>query len=221
MITTVKGKSWLFAPAVAPCSAPTAAAAFQSHHISRGRMLTLDIPVVTPEQVLRLPQDPEGARWWLLQTASRRERRLADALAEAGAVPVLVTTIVRVWRTNGYGKRTPDRREVLVFPTYAFANGTAEQIYECRRFQPAQIVPIRQQSKAAKQIARTVELAATVEELTTVPLAPGQRVVVTKGKFAGYEGTVRENKRGLVYFDIEFMGRSIPMEIDPEFVECI
>jgi transcription antitermination factor NusG len=184
-------------------------------------MLLTESPVITPDLVLHLPQVTKGARWWLLWTESKRERRLAKSLLAEGAVPVVITNVRVTRRKNGAGREFEERREVPLFPGYLFANGTAEQVFEAKRTNAAQVVAIVNQSRAAEQIARTIEIAAAEENLTAVKIAPGRQVEVKHGPWAGKRGVVRECKPGLVFFDIETLGQSVPIEIDVDDVEPV
>lgn len=184
-------------------------------------MLLTQSPVITPDEVLRLPQVSGGSRWWLLWTEPRKEKRLESSLIEAEAVPVRVTNVHIVTRFNGAGREFRERREVSLFPGYIFGNGTAEQIYDAKRAGGAQVVSIVNQAKAAEQIARTIELAASENNLTAVKIEVGKAVEIIRGPYVGKRGIVRENKQGVVYFDIETLGQSVPIQIASDCVEPV
>jgi transcription antitermination factor NusG len=190
---------------------------------SNSNMILADLPVVTPDAVLRLPQDMKqgGSCWWLLWTESQRERRLSVALNECGAVPVLITNVRVKTRLDGRGRSFKERKEIALFSGYVFANGTAEQVWDARAKQKAQIVGIAQQSRTAEQVARIIRLSASLENLVATKIEPGTQVEVTRGPLLGSRGLVTAARPGVVFFECEILGRMVPTEIPSDFVEPV
>jgi transcription antitermination factor NusG len=187
-------------------------------------MLLADLPVVTPDAVLHLPQDitPGGRCWWLLWTESTREKRLMAALGEAGAVPLVVTNTRAKKRKNGAGRDQTDRRDVNLFTGYLFANGTDIEVYKAKDKQWAEVVRVGQQARTIQQIARVMEISASQENLTVEKLAKGQKVEVRRGPFIGKEAIVVEDELGgRVCLEVEIFNRMVPTEIAVEDVEVV
>jgi transcription antitermination factor NusG len=185
--------------------------------------MVADCPIVTPDEVLRLPQDLNGCRWWVLQSGDRLADRFKESLEQLGAVAIYLKHIVRKKEKNGQGRTFLRPRLEPMFRGYIFANGDSEQIYtlrENRRFIYS-ITPVRHQQRHAHQISIVMEAADSGASLRVEPVKPGRLVRITAGAMMGIEGTVIESRPTELRFSM-VSGKEVVLDLannDFELVE--
>ncbi len=161
----------------------------------------------------------DGYAWHVLQTKSRQEKALAEALS---AMQVFFF-LPLICKSRYHGRRKVSV-EVPLFPGYLFLRGSLEDAYEADR------------TRRVARIIKVVDQKQLDEELTSiwlalenqVPLDPypalrkGIRVEVTAGPFRGIRGLIEHrNQRDHLILQVDMLGKAACLEIDGSLVEPI
>lgn len=160
--------------------------------------------------------------WYAIQTKPRKEQAVLAALGRAG---------VEVYCPRIKQRRLRRRRKVCVdtalFPGYLFARLAFLQDYARVRWTPGLVrvvtsggVPVEVSEEMLREV-QAIERAGNRGSLRPARLAPGSRVCVTEGPFAGFEGCVTEPLNGdeRVRILIELFHRQAALEVDETMLQ--
>ena len=170
-------------------------------------------PSLYPETLLDVaPSDLPGRRWFALYTKARQEKSLARELLKLRIpfyLPLVKKTSVAAGR----------RRTSLVplFGGYAFLFGSEEERVRCLATNRlSRILPVEQPEQLVFDLRQFRRLIAAGAPLTVESrLAPGHRVKVRQGPFAGVEGVVlKRHGETRLLVAINFLQQGASVEID-------
>ena len=162
--------------------------------------------------------------WYAIQTKSCKEQAVLAALDRAG---------VEVYCPRIRQRRIRRRRKVCVdaplFPGYLFARLAFLQDYARVRWTPGLVrvvtsggVPVEVSEEMLREV-QAMEKTGNRGGLRAAGLAPGSRVCVTGGPFAGFEGRVTESLSGgeRVRVLIELFRRQAALEVDEVMLQSV
>jgi transcription antitermination factor NusG len=163
--------------------------------------------------------DRSDRRWWAVYTKSRQEKVFCQQLT-GHQIPHYLPLVTKVSRSRG-------RRfsaQVPLFSGYVFMHGSEEERYvSLTTNRVSQILPVPDGAKLCfdlRQIARLIAAGAplTVEER----LAPGRRVRIRQGVFAGLEGTIIERRGGRrLFVAVDFLQQGASIDLEDFVLEAI
>jgi transcriptional antiterminator RfaH len=175
-------------------------------------------PCLYPETLLdEAPQEVPGRRWFALYTKARQEKSLARELLKQ-RIPFYLPLVKKIGVSR-------NRRRVSLMPLfggYLFLYGAEEERIRCLATNRiSRILVVEQPEQFVFDLRQFRQLIAANAPLTIESrLAPGGRVRVRQGAFAGLEGTVlkrRGETRLLVA--INFLQQGASVEIDDFVLE--
>jgi len=162
--------------------------------------------------------------WYAIQTKSCKEQAVLAALDRAG---------VEVYCPRIKQRRIRRKRKVCVdvplFPGYLFARLAFLQDYARVRWTPGLVrvvtsggVPVEVSEEMLREV-HAMERAGNRGGLRPARLAPGSRVCVTGGPFAGFEGRVTESLNGdeRVRVLIDLFQRQAALEVDETMLRSV
>ena len=164
----------------------------------------------------------EGGRNWLAAyTRPRHEAAVAQQL-EAKGLAFLLPTFIRARRWSDRVQRVVEP----LFPSYVFVNASRGE--HVRVLQTAGVINLvsvagRPAPLRAEDVAMLRECAARPRQFEPHPfLSIGQKVRVTRGPFAGWEGVLanRKNSQRLV-ISFEHVMRSVSVDLAGADVEAV
>jgi transcription antitermination factor NusG len=175
-------------------------------------------PSLFPETLLEeAPQEVPGRRWFAFYTKARQEKSLAREILKQ-QIPFYLPLIKKISVVRNR------RRTSLVplFGGYLFVFGAEEERVRCLTTnRVSRILAVEQPEQLVFDLRQFRRLIAANAPLTIESrLAPGRRVRVRQGAFAGLEGTVlkrRGETRLLVA--INFLQQGASFEIDDFLLE--
>ncbi len=162
--------------------------------------------------------------WYAIQTKPSKEQAVVAALDRVG-VEVYCPRIKR----RHFRKRRKVCMEVPLFPGYLFARLAFLQDYARVRWTPGLVrvvtsggVPVEVSEEMLREV-RAMERAGNRGGLRSARLAPGSRVCVMAGPFAGFEGRVTESLNGeeRVRILIELFHRQAALEVDEAMLRSV
>ncbi len=173
-----------------------------------------------PETLL----DPAGPRtsdrqWMVVYTKARQEKALARDLLHR-EIPFYLPVVKGTWLYRGRRRA----RYLPLFAGYVFLYGSeAERIGSLTTNHISRVLSVPDPEELVRELRNLRQLIAAKAPLTVESrLAPGRRVRVRQGPFAGIEGTVlvrRGETRLLV--SINFLQQGASVEIDDFQLEPI
>ena len=175
-------------------------------------------PSLFPETLLEQPPaDVPDRRWFALYTKARQEKSLARELLKH-CTPFYLPLVKKTLVSRGR-KRTS---QVPLFGGYLFLYGSEEERVRCLATNRiSQVLAVEQPEQLVFDLRQFCRLIAANAPLTIESrLAPGRRVRVRQGAFAGIEGIVvkrRSETRLLVA--ITFLQQGASVEIDDFLLE--
>lgn len=170
-----------------------------------------------PGLLAELPGEVAQRRWMALYTKARQEKSLAREMLKHG-VPFYLPLVKKTGISRG-------RRRTSLSPLFAgyvfiFAD-EAERVKTLMTNRVSRILAVEDQEQLLFDLRQLHQLIASNAPLTIESrLAPGQRVRVRGGAFAGLEGTVlkrRGETRLLV--SVNFLQKGASVEIDDFILE--
>jgi transcription antitermination factor NusG len=170
-------------------------------------------PSLFPDDLLEVaPSDIPGRSWFALYTKARQEKALARELLKYG-VPFYLPLIKKTSVSRGR-RRTS---QAPLFGGYLFLyGGDEERVRSLTTNRVSRVLQVEDPEQLVFDLRQLRQLIATNAPLTIESrLAPGRRVRVRRGAFAGLEGTVlkrRGETRLLV--SINFLQQGASVEID-------
>lgn len=162
--------------------------------------------------------------WYAIQTKPHKEQAVLAALGRAGIETYCPR--IRQWRRL---RNRKVRQEVSLFPGYLFARLAFFQEYARIRWTPGLLrvvtsggVAVEVSEEMMREV-RAMERAGSRGGLRSAKLAPGSRVRVTEGPFAGFEGRVAESLGGgdRVRILIELFRRQAALEVDETLLSAV
>lgn len=159
-----------------------------------------------------------SGHWWMVQLQPSKSERLANELR--GARVQFFMPFERIVRWYGKQRRTWDR---YLFPGYLFLCGDIEDRYRAAKSQYVwRVTDVVNQAKLARELEYfdcAINAGACFGDSRN--LSQGQRVRVKSGPLMGIEGRYDHRERGVVFLDLDIMGRSTPVECPESFIEPI
>jgi transcription antitermination factor NusG len=175
----------------------------------------------TPAMVLSLESTGEWS-WFYLWAHPKFANKLVGELSEEGATAVYVMEQVRRDRPNGRGTRYPEVVTRPLFRGCIFCHGTADHRYVAQdSIARARTFDIRNQIQFRDQLAGVMLIAGRQVDLEKKPLVKGQAVKITSGYFENYPGKVERDHNGRVWAHIDYMGRSVLMDVSRDEIEVV
>ena len=170
-----------------------------------------------PPDALSLGHD--GHRWRVAQTKSRREKKLAEFLAEQAIAYYLPL----IKRKQPSGKRTRFSF-VPAFGNYVFVKASDNQRYLAfRSNHVARFIEVRDQERLVRELLQ-VRTALSAED-RVYPydyVSQGQRVRIARGPLRDLEGVVQRKKGGYrLVLSVSSILSAVAMDIEAELVEPI
>ncbi len=161
----------------------------------------------------------QAPKWHVLQTKSRREKKLASDLA-AMRISCFLPLVRRI---SYYGRRKAEV-EVPLFAGYLFLWGTNDEAYMADRTKHvARLIRVPDQATLEWELKN---IRAAIEQ--RAPLLPhpylqaGIRVQVTAGPFRGLQGVVdRMKSEDRLVLQVDAFGRAVSLEIDRTLLELV
>jgi transcription antitermination factor NusG len=159
------------------------------------------------------------ARWWVLHTLARNEKRVAEALANRGIAHYL--PLVSVQHTYAKSRAT---FSLPLFPGYLFLCGDEAACVTARETRRvAAVLGVQDQARLQRELAhvwRAVESRRGIELYPSI--RPGKRCRVTRGPLAGLEGVaIRTGSRCRMYLSVTMLGQSAVVEVDAALLELV
>jgi hypothetical protein len=151
--------------------------------------------------------------WWVFYTYPRREKQLMRHLL-ARNIPFYGPVVPRRFRSPGGTARTS---YIPLFSNYVFVFGDEAQRYQAMASNCIlKWFSVSDQGKFTAELVQISRLIEMGQPLTPVPrFIQGDRVRVTSGSFAGFEGTViRQDKKIRLIVTIDFMQNGVLVELD-------
>ena len=164
---------------------------------------------------------PDARIWYVLHVKPRTEKKVAWYLGLYKCFHHLPVRIV-IRKVQ----RRKVRRELPLFPGYVFARMNADQRREMLQTNLlVRTIPIprpRETIHELRQLRRGASTQAEMRVLSTT-FHEGDKVRVTTGPMRGMEGYVKRDGAGrtVIYLNVEILGRSVQIEIQPCDVEKI
>ena len=169
-----------------------------------------------PEYLVEREQ--AGARWWSVYTVSRREKELMRKLAKKGIAFYGPVVSKRYRSPNGRLRNS----YIPLFANYVFVLADeAERTEVLKTNCVSKCSPVVDEELLVKQLRQIHHVVKAGVPLTVeAKLTTGDRVKVSRGPFAGYEGIVirREGKTRLL-LSIQFLEKGVSMEVDEAVLE--
>jgi transcriptional antiterminator RfaH len=175
-------------------------------------------PSLFPETLLdEAPGDVPHRRWLALYTKARQEKSLARELLKY-RVPFYLPLV----KKTGVSRNRKRISLAPLFGGYLFVYGAEEERVRCLATNRiSRVLEVEQPEQLVFDLRQFRQLIAANAPLTIESrLAPGHRVRVRQGAFAGVEGTVlkrRGETRLLVA--IQFLQQGVSVEIDDFLLE--
>jgi transcriptional antiterminator RfaH len=175
-------------------------------------------PSLYPDTLLDLlPPDLPDRRWFALYTKARQEKALAREMLKQ-CIPFYLPLVKKTNVSHG-------RKRISLTPLfggYVFLFGAEDERVRCLASNRiSRVLTVEQPEQLVFDLRQFRQLIAANAPLTIeARLAPGRRVRVRQGPFAGLEGTVlkrRGETRLLVA--INFLQQGASVEIDDFFLE--
>jgi transcriptional antiterminator RfaH len=175
-------------------------------------------PDLYPDTLLdQPPSEPTDRRWFALYTRARQEKSLARELLKYG-VPFYLPLVRKTSVSRGR------RRTSLspLFAGYIFLHAAEEErVRSLATNRVSRVLTVEQPEQLVYDLRQLRQLIAAGAPLTIESrLAPGRRIRVRQGAFAGLEGTVlkrRGETRLLV--SVNFLQQGASVEIDDFLLE--
>jgi transcription termination/antitermination protein NusG len=166
-----------------------------------------------PEDLFGAAPDGEpGGVWWALFTRPRMEKALARKLLDRD-VGFFLPLYKRRW---AHGTRWLTSH-VPLFPGYLFLHGGPEaRLAALQTNLVSRVLPVADQGRLAADLGRVHRLMTSGEPLTPEDrLQPGTRVAITRGTFAGLEGTLlRRDGQWRFAVEVQLLHRGVSLVID-------
>ena len=172
-------------------------------------------PQTEPRPTVAQMIDP----WWILCTRPRFERNVADQLDRLGIDYFLPTETKWYSRRDRPGER--ERREVVMFPSYVFAN-TPDGHAAAQARHVAGVLPVPDQHRLARELAIFEQtIAANVTTSPFPDLVVGREARVKSGPLQGMRGVliIRNDRRQVFVLVVTTLGAARELEIDPAVLE--
>lgn len=152
------------------------------------------------------------ARWWVLHTRARHEKRVAEALDQHGVDYFM--PLVPSKRT--YGKRVVEF-SVPLFPGYVFLSGSHDDVevaWHTNRV--ANIIQVSDQDRLTEELRSIHKMITSGAPVDLYPgLRKGRRCRIVSGPLKGLEGVVTRRRSVSRFFvAVTFLGQSAVVEID-------
>ena len=163
-------------------------------------------PSLFPETLLEeLPLDMPGRHWFALYTKARQEKSLARELLKH-RIPFYLPLVKKI----GVARNRKRTSQVPLFGGYVFLYGAEEERVRCLATNRiSRVLAVEQPEQLVFDLRQFRQMIAANAPLTIESrLAPGRRVRVRQGAFAGLEGTVlkrREVCPSLTTFSMDSM----------------
>ena len=157
-------------------------------------------------------EDSSDRRWWVIYTKSRQEKVFCRQLLGL-QVPHYLPLVNKTSLSRGRRMSV----QVPLFSGYVFLHGSEqERLLSLSTNRISQILPVGDGERLQHDLSQIFRLIASGAPVTVEQrLAPGRRVRVRQGAFAGIEGTVLE-RRGVkrLFVAVNFLqqGASIDLE---------
>ncbi len=156
--------------------------------------------------------DAADRRWWVVYTKSRQEKVFCRQL-HGLHVPHYLPLVKKTSVSRGRQVST----QVPLFSGYVFVHGSEqERVLSLTTNRISQILPVADGARLCHDLSQIFRLIATGAPVTVEDrLAPGRRVRIRHGAFAGLEGTILErrgSRRLFVAVDFLQQGASIDLE---------
>jgi transcription antitermination factor NusG len=157
------------------------------------------------------------ARWWVLHTHARHEKRVAEVLARRGIAYYLPLVSVR----HTYAKSTASF-EVPLFPGYLFLCGDQAACIEARETKRiVTVIHVANQEAFQHDLSQIYRAVGSGQAVVLYPaIQPGRLCRVVRGPLAGVEGVaIRLGNRCRVYLGVSTLGQSAVVEVDAAALE--
>ena len=194
------------------CHRPTMPILKQENDIHPADLLDAPHYLVEREQA--------GACWWCVYTVSRREKDLMRKLASKDIAFYGPVVSKRYRSPNGRLRNS----FIPLFANYVFVLADeAERTEMLKTNCVSKCSPVIDQELLVKQLRQIHHVIKSGVPLTVESkLTTGDRVSVSRGPFAGYEGIVirREGKTRLL-LSIQFLDKGVSMEVDEAVLDQV
>lgn len=166
-----------------------------------------------PHDLLEEEFSPESDRnWWVVYTKSRQEKAFCRQLLGLG-IPHYLPLVTKMNCIRG--RRFSS--DVPLFASYVFMQASeAEKYTSLTTNRISRILHASDQAKLRFDLGQIQRLIASGAPLTIEErLAPGQRVKIRNGPFAGLEGTVIERRAGRrLFVGVDFLQQGASIDIE-------
>jgi len=170
-----------------------------------------------PESVLEEPVN--GTVWWVAHTKSRREKALADFLADRG-----VGYYLPLMKTRQPSSRRERYSFMPLFAGYLFFKGSLDDRYNAYASnQIARVLEVKDQNKLRDELRHINSVLAANELLAPCDFfTEGQRVRVKAGPLKGIEGIIdRKNGGCRLVLTVSSIAQSFAVNVEAEMVKAV
>lgn len=162
----------------------------------------------------------EGARWYVIYTKSRHEKKVNSLLIERNITSFLPEIkVVKQWS---------DRKRKLLapmFPNYLFVQINSRDLWKVKSL-PGVIGIVGQRnengpSPVPEKVIQSIHRLMQGEvNVSNVPFRQGDRVRVVAGPFLGVEGMfIQSCNKNMLFVEVELIRRTIWVELNPSHLE--
>ena len=166
---------------------------------------------------------PDRARppWWVGHTKARFEKAFAQDLL-AKRTEYFLPMVARVTVSGGRKRHGM----MPLFPSYVFFCGDEERrLTALATDRLCQVIPVRDQQQLTDELIALHRLITGGMKLELYPFATvGRRCRITRGPFAGMEGTVVDRKNARVarlVLEVTMLGQGAAVEIEADLLEPV
>jgi transcriptional antiterminator RfaH len=172
-----------------------------------------------PDDLLAAEGPRGDARWWVLHTRPRAEKRLARQLVKH-QIAFYLPLFERRWRHRGRAMRS----QLPLFPGYVFLRGdTQARLRALETNLVVQTLHVGDEERLRADLHRVRRLIDSgLPLLPEEKLRPGQPVEIIGGPLRGMQGKIlRKGKECTFVVEVDFLQRGASIEIDFEVCKPI
>lgn len=183
-------------------------------------LLAREVVLYPDVQILAEPHEPDALEdvWWVAHTRPRAEKMLARRLCSL-RVPFFLPTYEKTWVRHGrvFSSFLP------MFPGYAFLRGGDARDLAIRTNQVANVLPVADTAQLRADLNRIHQLMeSSIAVEPEAHLLPGTEVLLTRGPFAGWTGTVLRRGSSYRFFvEVRFLHQGVSIEIDGRWIRPV
>ena len=170
-----------------------------------------------PDNVLYTP--PNGSLWWVAQTRSRREKKLAHYLTEHD-----IGYYLPLLKRRQAGQKRKRYSFVPAFGNYLFIKASDNERHQIiRSHHMARMIEVQDQARLINELRQLQTVLVMDEKIYPYDyITKGQLVRIVEGPLRGIEGIVEKKKSGYrLVLSVSSLFQAVAMDFDAELVEPV